>query len=157
MDLRTYFWSESEYIYFFGLLKAFYVFLFIMPSFHLLCFADTQSFICLLLFCCHWYLKQTTFAFCWMLFHQSSMKHPHTNWHAHTAKNTEPLMMLFFFVFYAFGTLFAFEFIHFIFCWQQNGTSRFHGLASLDDITAIISTPPLGGFQVATPISLIWC
>uniref|UniRef100_A0A8D3DF73 Protein strawberry notch homolog 2 n=1 Tax=Scophthalmus maximus TaxID=52904 RepID=A0A8D3DF73_SCOMX len=30
---------------------------------------------------------------------------------------------------------------------EQNGTSRFHGLASLDDITAIISTPPLGGFQ----------
>lgn len=29
----------------------------------------------------------------------------------------------------------------------ENGTSRFHGLASLDDITAIISTPPLGGFQ----------
>ncbi|CAN9500579.1 unnamed protein product [Ophioblennius macclurei] len=29
----------------------------------------------------------------------------------------------------------------------QNGTSRFQGLASLDDITAIISTPPLGGFQ----------
>uniref|UniRef100_A0A671UBA3 Protein strawberry notch homolog 2 n=1 Tax=Sparus aurata TaxID=8175 RepID=A0A671UBA3_SPAAU len=28
-----------------------------------------------------------------------------------------------------------------------NGTGRFHGLASLDDITAIISTPPLGGFQ----------
>uniref|UniRef100_A0A671UA61 Protein strawberry notch homolog 2 n=1 Tax=Sparus aurata TaxID=8175 RepID=A0A671UA61_SPAAU len=26
--------------------------------------------------------------------------------------------------------------------------SQFHGLASLDDITAIISTPPLGGFQV---------
>ncbi|XP_010777025.1 si:ch73-63e15.2 [Notothenia coriiceps] len=30
---------------------------------------------------------------------------------------------------------------------EQNGTSRFHGLASLDDIHAIISTPPLGGFQ----------
>uniref|UniRef100_A0A3Q1BF45 Protein strawberry notch homolog 2 n=1 Tax=Amphiprion ocellaris TaxID=80972 RepID=A0A3Q1BF45_AMPOC len=30
---------------------------------------------------------------------------------------------------------------------EQNGTSRFQGLASLDDITAIISTPPLGGFQ----------
>uniref|UniRef100_A0A672I2P0 Protein strawberry notch homolog 2 n=1 Tax=Salarias fasciatus TaxID=181472 RepID=A0A672I2P0_SALFA len=30
---------------------------------------------------------------------------------------------------------------------QQNGSSRFQGLASLDDITAIISTPPLGGFQ----------
>ncbi|XP_034738503.1 protein strawberry notch homolog 2 isoform X2 [Etheostoma cragini] len=30
---------------------------------------------------------------------------------------------------------------------ELNGTSRFHGLASLDDITAIISTPPLGGFQ----------
>uniref|UniRef100_A0A3P8SIS9 Protein strawberry notch homolog 2 n=1 Tax=Amphiprion percula TaxID=161767 RepID=A0A3P8SIS9_AMPPE len=29
----------------------------------------------------------------------------------------------------------------------ENGTSRFQGLASLDDITAIISTPPLGGFQ----------
>ncbi|XP_060933666.1 si:ch73-63e15.2 isoform X2 [Limanda limanda] len=29
----------------------------------------------------------------------------------------------------------------------ENGSSRFHGLASLDDITAIISTPPLGGFQ----------
>ncbi|XP_040895620.1 protein strawberry notch homolog 2 isoform X2 [Toxotes jaculatrix] len=29
----------------------------------------------------------------------------------------------------------------------ENGTSRFHGLASLDDITAIISTPSLGGFQ----------
>ncbi|XP_029938367.1 strawberry notch homolog 2b isoform X2 [Salarias fasciatus] len=29
----------------------------------------------------------------------------------------------------------------------QNGSSRFQGLASLDDITAIISTPPLGGFQ----------
>ncbi|TMS19909.1 Protein strawberry notch-like protein 2 [Larimichthys crocea] len=32
--------------------------------------------------------------------------------------------------------------------WDLNGTGRFHGLASLDDITAIISTPPLGGFQV---------
>ncbi|XP_060890811.1 si:ch73-63e15.2 isoform X2 [Labrus mixtus] len=31
---------------------------------------------------------------------------------------------------------------------ELNGTGRFHGLASLDDITAIISTPPLGGFQV---------
>ncbi|KAM9358160.1 strawberry notch homolog 2b [Symphorus nematophorus] len=30
---------------------------------------------------------------------------------------------------------------------ELNGTGRFHGLASLDDITAIISTPPLGGFQ----------
>uniref|UniRef100_UPI0037E99510 si:ch73-63e15.2 isoform X2 n=1 Tax=Semicossyphus pulcher TaxID=241346 RepID=UPI0037E99510 len=30
----------------------------------------------------------------------------------------------------------------------ENGIGRFHGLASLDDITAIISTPPLGGFQV---------
>ncbi|KAM6938806.1 strawberry notch homolog 2b isoform 1-T1 [Lycodopsis pacificus] len=30
---------------------------------------------------------------------------------------------------------------------ELNGTSRFHGLASLDDISAIISTPPLGGFQ----------
>ncbi|KAF7203220.1 si:ch73-63e15.2 isoform X2 [Nothobranchius furzeri] len=29
----------------------------------------------------------------------------------------------------------------------ENGTGRFQGLASLDDITAIISTPPLGGFQ----------
>ncbi|XP_047442828.1 protein strawberry notch homolog 2 [Mugil cephalus] len=30
---------------------------------------------------------------------------------------------------------------------EQNGTNRFQGLASLDDITAIITTPPLGGFQ----------
>ncbi|KAM9849316.1 strawberry notch homolog 2b [Aulostomus maculatus] len=30
---------------------------------------------------------------------------------------------------------------------ELKDTSRFHGLASLDDITAIISTPPLGGFQ----------
>ncbi|XP_028258834.1 strawberry notch homolog 2b isoform X3 [Parambassis ranga] len=30
---------------------------------------------------------------------------------------------------------------------EQNGNSKFQGLASLDDITAIISTPPLGGFQ----------
>ncbi|XP_068599294.1 si:ch73-63e15.2 [Brachionichthys hirsutus] len=30
---------------------------------------------------------------------------------------------------------------------ELNGTGRFHGLASLDDIAAIISTPPLGGFQ----------
>ncbi|XP_028258833.1 strawberry notch homolog 2b isoform X2 [Parambassis ranga] len=29
----------------------------------------------------------------------------------------------------------------------ENGNSKFQGLASLDDITAIISTPPLGGFQ----------
>uniref|UniRef100_A0A3Q3ENT2 Protein strawberry notch homolog 2 n=1 Tax=Labrus bergylta TaxID=56723 RepID=A0A3Q3ENT2_9LABR len=29
--------------------------------------------------------------------------------------------------------------------------SQFHGLASLDDITAIISTPPLGGFQPPPP------
>uniref|UniRef100_A0A669CVJ4 Protein strawberry notch homolog 2 n=1 Tax=Oreochromis niloticus TaxID=8128 RepID=A0A669CVJ4_ORENI len=36
----------------------------------------------------------------------------------------------------------------------QNGTSRFQGLASLEDISAIISTPPLGGFQVATSTSL---
>eukprot|EP00066_Takifugu_rubripes_P023731 XP_011612997.1 PREDICTED: protein strawberry notch homolog 2 isoform X2 [Takifugu rubripes] len=31
---------------------------------------------------------------------------------------------------------------------ELNGTGRFHGLASLDDITALISTPPLAGFQV---------
>ncbi|XP_071399419.1 si:ch73-63e15.2 [Centroberyx affinis] len=30
---------------------------------------------------------------------------------------------------------------------ELNGGSRFQGLASLEDITAIISTPPLGGFQ----------
>ncbi|XP_061680156.1 si:ch73-63e15.2 isoform X2 [Syngnathoides biaculeatus] len=30
---------------------------------------------------------------------------------------------------------------------EFKGTNRFQGLASLDDITAIISTPPLGGFQ----------
>nr|XP_061790466.1 protein strawberry notch homolog 2-like [Nerophis lumbriciformis] len=30
---------------------------------------------------------------------------------------------------------------------ELKGSSRFQGLASLDDITAIISTPPLGGFQ----------
>ncbi|XP_070765185.1 si:ch73-63e15.2 [Enoplosus armatus] len=34
---------------------------------------------------------------------------------------------------------------------ELNGTGRFHGLASLDDITAIISTPPLGGFQAQRP------
>ncbi|KAI3368917.1 hypothetical protein L3Q82_025888 [Scortum barcoo] len=34
---------------------------------------------------------------------------------------------------------------------ELNGTGRFHGLASLDDITAIISTPPLGGFQPQRP------
>ncbi|KAM7410220.1 hypothetical protein PAMA_001595 [Pampus argenteus] len=34
---------------------------------------------------------------------------------------------------------------------ELNGTSRFHGLASLDDITAIISKPPLG-FQQAQRI-----
>ncbi|XP_067368183.1 si:ch73-63e15.2 isoform X2 [Channa argus] len=33
----------------------------------------------------------------------------------------------------------------------ENGTSRFHGLSSLDDITAIISTPPLGGYQTQKP------
>ncbi|XP_030583519.1 strawberry notch homolog 2b isoform X2 [Archocentrus centrarchus] len=32
----------------------------------------------------------------------------------------------------------------------ENGTSRFQGLASLEDISAIISTPPLGGFQAQT-------
>ncbi|XP_013123200.1 si:ch73-63e15.2 isoform X2 [Oreochromis niloticus] len=32
----------------------------------------------------------------------------------------------------------------------ENGTSRFQGLASLEDISAIISTPPLGGFQPQT-------
>lgn len=30
---------------------------------------------------------------------------------------------------------------------ELKGTSRFHGLSSLEDITAIISTPSLGGFQ----------
>uniref|UniRef100_A0A672Z6H7 Protein strawberry notch homolog 2 n=1 Tax=Sphaeramia orbicularis TaxID=375764 RepID=A0A672Z6H7_9TELE len=34
---------------------------------------------------------------------------------------------------------------------ELKGSSRFHGLASLDDITAIISTPPLGGFQAQRP------
>lgn len=60
---------------------------------------------------------------------------------------------------FASGSVFicVFYFFIFIFCWQLNGTGRFHGLASLDDITAIISTPPLGGFQVATPTSPIWC
>nr|XP_057928756.1 protein strawberry notch homolog 2 [Doryrhamphus excisus] len=33
---------------------------------------------------------------------------------------------------------------------ELKGSGRFQGLASLDDITAIISTPPLGGFQVQT-------
>ncbi|XP_061833822.1 si:ch73-63e15.2 isoform X1 [Nerophis lumbriciformis] len=33
---------------------------------------------------------------------------------------------------------------------ELKGSSRFQGLASLDDITAIISTPPLGGFQAQT-------
>ncbi|XP_061894407.1 protein strawberry notch homolog 2-like [Entelurus aequoreus] len=35
---------------------------------------------------------------------------------------------------------------------ELKGSSRFQGLASLDDITAIISTPPLGGFQVMESI-----
>ncbi|KAM8890033.1 strawberry notch homolog 2b isoform 1-T1 [Synchiropus picturatus] len=33
---------------------------------------------------------------------------------------------------------------------ELKASNRFHGLASLDDINAIISTPPLGGFQAQT-------
>lgn len=54
-------------------------------------------------------------------------------------------------IFFYVCVLFVFNFM---FCRQLNGTGRFHGLASLDDITAIISTPPLAGLQVASPN---WC
>lgn len=60
MGPRISFWYESEYIYFSCLLKAFYVFLFILPSFHPLCFPDTCSFICLLLLLSLAFHRQTT-------------------------------------------------------------------------------------------------
>lgn len=54
------------------------------------------------------------------------------------------VLVIFFFI----CVLFVFNFM---FCRQLNGTGRFHGLASLDDIAALISTPSLAGFQVASP------
>ena len=50
----------NQYIYFSCLLKAFHVFLFILPSFHPLCFPDTHSFICLLLLLLLAFHHQTT-------------------------------------------------------------------------------------------------
>lgn len=113
--------------------------------------------------CCRWlFTARQQIAFCWVLLHQTSMSSAHTlsctciySQHTHTVITH---------VFFCFSFLMhlALFFIcicisSFMFCRQLNGTGRFHGLASLDDITAIISTPPLGGFQVATPTSPIWC
>lgn len=77
--------------------------------------------------------------------------------HAHTYKVETAVPIFYAFVIVFFIIIFLFLFLHFMFCWQLNGAGRFHGLASLDDITAIISTPPLGGFQVVTAASPIWC
>lgn len=111
--------------------------------------------------CCRWlFTTRQQIAFCWVLLRQTSKENPHAlTAHAYTNTHAQWLLMFFCSVFsYAFGTLFIWVCISsFYVCWQQNGTSRFQGLASLDDITAIISTPPLGGFQVATPASPISC
>lgn len=115
--------------------------------------------------CCPWlFTARQQIAFCWVQLHQTSIKCPHALMHMHTHTNTRVITGVF--CFFCFGfyllihlplCLFEFVFLYFMFCWQLNGTSRFHGLASLDDITAIISTPPLGGFQVATPTSpFLW-
>ena len=162
MDPRISFWYESEYIYFCCLLKALYVFLFILPSFHPLCFPDTRGFICLLLLLLSLaFHSQTTN--CILLSAAPSDIHKvpaRSHAHAYTYKHKSDYLCFVFFFYLLMHLplcLFEFVFLYFMFCWQLNGTSRFHGLASLDDITAIISTPPLGGFQVATPTSPIWC
>lgn len=115
--------------------------------------------------CCHWLLTaRQRIAFCQVLLHQTStVCSVSTHTHAHVYRdNTNAYsdyscFFVPFFLCICHCFLFVFLFLHFMFCWQLNGTGRFHGLASLDDITAIISTPPLGGFQVATPASPIWC
>lgn len=112
--------------------------------------------------CCHWlFTARQQIAFCWVLLQQTSTSIAHTlawTWiYRQTCTCSDESW--FFSSSFASGSVFicVFYFFIFIFCWQLNGTGRFHGLASLDDITAIISTPPLGGFQVASPTSPIWC
>lgn len=112
--------------------------------------------------CCHWlFTARQQIAFCWVLLQRTSTSSAHTlSWtwiYRQTCTCSDESW--FFSSSFASGTVFicVFYFFIFIFCWQLNGTGRFHGLASLDDITAIISTPPLGGFQVAPPTSPIWC
>ncbi len=154
------------------------VHLFLLPSESLLCFPFHSALISSIMFPRHTQLylpfvvvvagfsppdNKLHFVECF------SFRHPcpvstHSHAHAYTDNRCIQWLLMFCFVFlflfsYAFGTVFylCFVFLHFMFCRQLNGTGRFHGLASLDDITAIISTPPLGGFQVATPASPIWC
>lgn len=121
----------------------------------------SQTHTALSAFCCwcRWlFTAWQQIAFSWVLLHQTSMKRPHTLMHIHIYTHSVFkdyscfCVTLFLCIVHCFHLCFFISF-H---CWQQNGTSRFHGLASLDDIHAIISTPPLGGFQVATPTPLIW-
>lgn len=104
---------------------------------------------------CRWHFTaRQQIAFCWVLLHHTSTsKRTHATTTCTYSRTSDIIPLLFFLscVWHCF--LFVILFLHFMFCWQLNGTGRFHGLASLDDITAIISTPPLGGFQVATPTS----
>ena len=110
--------------------------------------------------CCLLFIAREQIAFCWVLLHQTSLKFPHALMLIQRNTCTYTMIthvFLFLFFVHLAWCLFEFVFLRFMFFWQQNGSSRFHGLASLDDITAIISTPPLGGFQVATSTSLISC
>lgn len=167
LDPPESFWYESDHIYFL-LLKAFYVSLFILPSFHSLRFPDTHCVVCLFLLLSLAFHCQTN-RILWSAAQSELRSMPSSPTHTHTYAHAQGIGTNThcdypFFVFVCFWCSCAFVivfylffcFLHFMFCRQLNGTGRFHGLASLDDITAIISTPPLGGFQVATPASPIW-
>lgn len=136
--------------------KPFMFFLFILPSFHPLVsqIHTALSACCCCCFCRWHFTARQQIAFCWVLLHHTSTsKRTHATTTCTYSRTSDIIPLLFFLscVWHCF--LFVILFLHFMFCWQLNGTGRFHGLASLDDITAIISTPPLGGFQVATPTS----
>lgn len=110
-------------------------FLFSLFSFHPLCFPDTHGFVRLVF--TGFSQPDDKLHFCWVCWLSFYLDYS--------------CFFVSIFLLHMALCSFEFVFLHFMFCWQLKGTSRFHGLASLDDITAIISTPPLGGFQVATP------
>lgn len=123
---------------------------FILSSFHSLAFPE----IVLTAFCSWYFLLNDIFYWqtLWLTLclnrhiYSAHTYYSHVNSHASVIVEAYKTCTLFFFC-----VLFVFNFM---FCRQLNCTGRFHGLASLDDITAIISTPPLAGFQVASPN---WC
>lgn len=160
--MSKYFWYESEYICYTSFQKALYISLLILPLFHLLCFPDTLSFICLFLLLLLLLAFQYQTSYFILLSAAPSDIHEvptRSHLHAYTNKKKQNDYSCFFsfsFLVHLALCLFEFVFLYFMFCWQHNGTSRFHGLVSLDDISAIISTPSLG-FQVASPTSPIWC